>query len=195
LFAENQYTDLYGFWHKINRSWQGGIVNAALTVTVAIEGIVKFYFKEYGYPDKEFINEVDAAIEPIESLGIGPRAKERIIASLKGAKSSNPRSALYNLSESGHFDKELVEEWKSLRNMSAHADKLDPEKIQKYIDKVYKCLLLFNKLLFIIIKYENLYYDFSRSGWPETLITVPEEKKMITCQSSADGLADQGQPG
>jgi hypothetical protein len=178
-FASKPYTDLFGFWHKINRSWQGGVVNAALYITVSIEGIIKTDFKEYGYPDEDFINQINDAIESIKTLDIGKRAKERILTSINVAKSSNPRSALIKLSESGYFDKGLVEEWKSLRNMSAHADKLNDEQIQKYIDKVYNCLLLFYNLLFIIIKYESLYYDFSREGWPETIFVLPKEVKSI----------------
>lgn len=180
LFATEPYTDLFGFWHKINRAWQGGIVNAALTVTVAIEGIIKSYFKEYGYPDDEFIKQVNASIEPIQLLNIGTRVKDRIITSINGAKSSNPRSALIKLAAIGYFDKKLVDEWKSLRNMSAHADKLDSDKKQKYIDKVNNCLLLFYKLLFIAIKYENLYFDFSQESWPEILFVLPEVTKEIS---------------
>ena len=38
---------------------------------------------------------------------------------------------------------------------------------KKYIDEIYTCVTLFNILLFIIIKYDNKYLDYSKGGWPE----------------------------
>jgi hypothetical protein len=174
LVVTAPYAELYGFWHKINRAWQGGIENAALATTVAIEGITKTYFKEYGLPDDDFVSQANAALEPIKKLEIGDRIRERILASIGQAKNSNPKSALFKLAVDGYFNKDLVKEWVALRNMSAHADKLDPDEVQKYIDKVYKCLLLFYSLIFILLDYENLYNDFSRDGWPEALFKIPK---------------------
>ncbi|NTV45429.1 MAG: hypothetical protein HGB11_02645 [Chlorobiales bacterium] len=169
--------DLFGFWLKINRAWQGGIENRALVLTVAIEGLVKKYFSEYGYPDEEFIGQANAALNPIKSLDIGTRIKNRITSSIIHAKASNHKSSMYKLAKEGYFDKKFVDDWDELRNKSAHADKLDSEKPQEYVDQFHRCLQLFYILLFIVIKYEGLYYDFTRENWPNALFILPKSKR------------------
>jgi len=76
------HSELYGYWYNINRAWQRGIENAALAVTVAIEGIAKSYFSGYGNPDKDFIKQANDALPVVRDLDIGLRIKERIMSSL-----------------------------------------------------------------------------------------------------------------
>jgi hypothetical protein len=161
--------DLYGFWHQIIHASQGRIENTALSLTVAIEGTIKRYFKEYGFPDEEFKNKIEMALKEIKCLSIDDKIKNRIISSLGQAKISNPKNALFKLAEEGWYEKELADEWVALRNKSTHSDKfnMDRTAFQNFIDKVNKCLLLFYSLIFVIIKYRNTHFDFANEGWPE----------------------------
>lgn len=63
----------------------------------------------------------------------------------------------------------MKDEWEILRNKSVHPDKMnqDPKVVQTYIDRIYTCIALFYRLIFIIIKYEGSYMDYSEKGWPE----------------------------
>lgn len=166
VFSE-PWGNFYGFWHKIIHASQGSTENVALVLTVAIEGIIKHYFKEYGYPDEEFKKEMDIALAKIKGLDIADRIKNRIASSLGRAKTSIPKNALFKLAAEGWYEKELVDSWVGLRNKSTHADKLDTEHFQKFIDSVNKSLFLFYILLFIKIDYENTYFDFASEGWPQ----------------------------
>ena len=170
---QTKHDIFYGYWHKINRSWQGGIENAALTISTAIEGITKNYYSEYGFPDEEIITQAESAKSVVRCLEIGKIIKSRLLSSIGQVKSSNPKNALYNLVKEGKLDNSLVEGWVSLRNKSAHADNLDKgiEELQKYIDDVYKCLNLFNVLLLIKINFTGKYQDFSKDGWVESSLT------------------------
>ena len=173
----DSHSDMFGYWHKINRAWQAGIENAALAVTVAIEGVTKNYFKDSGFPDSEFIDQANDAKPKIKSLEIGPRIKERLLGSIGQAKSSNPKSALFYLSENGYFPKKLVSDWSALRNMSAHSDNFDDEAIQVYIDKTFCCLNLFYRLMFLVTGYKNKFIDFTTEGWPEVAFEKSLETK------------------
>lgn len=169
----------FGYWHKINRSWQGGIESAALTISTAIEGITKNYYSEFGLPDDDIVQQAEEAKSLVKKLEIGERIKSRIQSSIGQVKSSSPKNALYRLVEEGKIDKDLVDAWVSLRNKSAHADNLDEdiEALQSYIDDVYKCQNLFNVLLLLKINFDGVYQDLSKDGWTDNSLALDAEKE------------------
>jgi len=178
IAIENPYSDLYGFWHKINRAWQADIENASLSLGVAVEGILSIYFRELGLPDDEITKQANAAIEVLNDIELGERIKGRLLGSISGLlNNSSSKGALYNLAQNGVFNKSIANQWVKLRNKSVHPDKLneDPRAIQKYIDLNYTCIALFYILLFLIIKYAGQYLDYTENGWPEK--TFKEETK------------------
>ena len=75
--------------------------------------------------------------------------------------------------QDGLLSKKMVDVWEKLRNKSVHPDKLhkDRRALQKYIDQIYTCIALFYRLLFIIIKYDGSYIDYSEEGWPKKSFT------------------------
>ena len=166
---EDPYSELFGFWYKINRAWQGGITNASLSLTVAIEGIIKAYFEKYGLPDREILCQIREAKQKIEDLELGERIKKRLLSSIGGLKNTSPKGALYQMSNMGLFPKSFADEWGSLRNKSVHPHQIDrDEKIKQVnINKNYTCLALFYCLLFKVIGYEGNFIDYSQEGWPE----------------------------
>jgi hypothetical protein len=172
-----EHEQFFGYWHKINRAWQGGIENAALSLCTAIEGITKNYYSAYGQPEAEIVQQAEDAKKIIKDSAIGDRIKNRIMANLGQAKSPSPKNSLYKLASESKFEKDLVDSWVSLRNKSAHADNLDEdtEELQKYIDDVYKCLNLFNVLLLLKIDFNGTYQDFSKDEWGESQLFLDSE--------------------
>jgi len=170
IAIEKPYSDLYGFWYKINRGWQAGIENVSLPLSVSIEGILNTYFKELGFPDDEIINQAKEAKEKLNKIKLGERIKDRLLSSIHSLL-NNPSSknALFALAKKGIFNKSIVKQWLHLRNKTVHPNNLNmkPHDIQKYIDRNYTCIALFYILLFLIINYEGKYIDYSESGWPE----------------------------
>jgi hypothetical protein len=162
-------SDLFGFWHKINRAWQSGISNSALSIVVAIEGILKGYFGKYGVHDTEILKQAENVKLQIKDLKLDKRIRDRLFSNIGQLKSPSPKNALFEMASRGFFPSKLVDEWVSLRNKSAHADTVEPddEVLQAYIDQIYSCLTLFYLLVFQIIGYQGKFIDFSQRGWPE----------------------------
>jgi hypothetical protein len=158
------FSDLFGYWLKINRAWQAGIMNFSLSLSVAIEGIVKSYFRERGLPDKETFQQAGKAKQKIKDMHLDKIIKKRILNSIDDLlKNTSPKRALGQMAENNLLNKAMVGEWVKLRNKLVHPVKMnqDPIAIQKYIDRIYTCLTLFYYLVFIIIKYEGSYMDYS----------------------------------
>lgn len=169
---DSPFSDLFGFWHKVNRAWQVNIKNSSLSLGVAIEGIIRTYFWELGLPDEEITQQADEAKQKLNDIDIGERIKDRLLSSIGDLlQNTSPKSALYQMAQDGLLSKEMADEWLKLRNKSVHPDKLneDPRAFQKYIDQIYTCIALFYRLLFIIIKYDGNYIDYSENGWPEKM--------------------------
>lgn len=175
---EDPYSELFGFWYKINRAWQGGITNASLSLTVAIEGIVKAYFEKYGLPDREILYQIREAKQLIKHSELGEKIKQRLLSSIGGLKSTSPKGALYQMSDMGLFPKSFVDEWESLRNKSVHPHQTDQDDkaIQVNINKNYTCLALFYCLLFKVIGYEGNFIDYSQEGHPEKRFPLAREE-------------------
>ena len=164
------FSDLFGFWHKVNRAWQVNIENSSLSLGVAIEGIIRTYFGELGLPDKEITKQAEEAKQKLNDIDIGERIKVRLLSSIGDLlQNTSPKGALYQMTQDGLLSKKMADEWLKLRNKSVHPDKLneDPRALQKYIDQIYTCIALFYRLLFVIIKYDGNYIDHSENGWPE----------------------------
>ena len=167
---DSPFSDLFGFWHKINRSWQSDIENSSLSLGVSIEGLIRSYFRKLGLPDDEIAQQADKAKEKLGDIDLGERIRGRLLNSICDLlNNSSPKSALYRMAQDGLLSKKMISVWEKLRNKSVHPDKLhkNSRALQKYIDQIYTCIALFYSLLFIIIKYEGSYIDYSEEGWPE----------------------------
>lgn len=171
-------SELFGFWYKINRAWQSGIQNASLSLTVAIEGVVRSYFEKYGLPDKEIVQQAREAKKKIREMELGKRIRNRLLGSLGNLKIVSPQVALSRMSDMGWFPKSFVTNWASLRNKSVHADQVDQDERTKQVDinKIYKCLALFYCLLFKVIGYEGNFIDYSQESWPEKRFPLAKQE-------------------
>ncbi|MGR3293178.1 MAG: hypothetical protein ACUZ9M_04070 [Candidatus Scalindua sp.] len=169
---DTPFSDLYGFWHKINRAWQAGIENTSLSLGVAIEGIIKTYFSAQGLPDVEITKQAVEAKQllKLNCMDLGQRIIQRLLNSIDGLlKNTSPKGALLKMVKDGLLNKDMPSAWDKLRNKSAHPDKTNQDRsaVQENIDRFYTCIALFHLLLFDIIEYEGSYIDYSKSDWPE----------------------------
>lgn len=150
-----------------------GIFNASLPLSISIEGIIRKYFKEYGFPEKEIIEHAIEGRKVILGLEINERIRDRAVASIDGLiNNPSTKNALHKLANEFVIEKELVQKWNKLRNKSAHASEIidSDNEIQKLVDLTYCCIALFYKLLFNVIQYKNQYIDYSVAGWLESKI-------------------------
>ncbi len=172
---ETPFSDLFCFWHKINRAWQASIENSSLSLGVAIEGTIKTYFSKLGLPDKEIYQQAEEAKQILEKSDLGKRIKDRLLSSIGDLlENTSPKGALYRMAQNGLLNKAMTDAWRCLRNKSVHPDKInqDPIAKQEYINQIYTCIALFYRLLFIIIKYEDSFIDYSDNGWPENKLPL-----------------------
>lgn len=188
-FFEKEHDVFFGYWYKINRAWQGGVENAALALCVAVEGVLKNYYKDISLLDQEFIKQTDSAKTLIQQIGLHKEIEQRIISNLGQIKNASPRIALRNLVEQGKIAKEFIKAWTVLRNKSAHADILENDRkaLQEYLDNFYKVITLFNILLLLKIEYCGSYMNGSELGWKEShlgivylLVTKPKLTPYVT---------------
>ena len=174
---KSPFSDIFGFWHKISRAWQASIENSSLSIGVAIEGTLKSYFSETGLADEEILQQAEEAKKLIEDSDLGERIKGRLFGSIGLLKNASPKGALNQMVQKKWLNKAMVSEWKELRSKSVHPDKINQGSIvfQKYINQFNTCLTLFYRLVFIIIKYEGSYMDYSERGWPEKKFKLKNE--------------------
>ena len=171
---KSEKTSLFGYWYRINRSFDSDLESKALVVTACIEGLLKGYYKNYGLPDKEYLTQVNDAKKKLKTIRMGQRARDRIMSSLGGKKSYSAKSALYQMVDEQIIEKDLAKAWVDTRNKAAHASELKQTdiEIQLLINGIYSCLELFYLLILLKIKYSGKYYSLSKEGWPESELRV-----------------------
>lgn len=165
---DTPYNSYYGHWRRINGAYSGVLENRSLVITTAIEGILKNFYNEFGKPDDEFVEEIDAALPSIGALKIGTRAKNRLITTLNNAKDFTAKNALKGLEEKQLITHIMLKAWEKSRNKAVHPTdhELKDSEIQKIFDDSFSCLGLFYALLMGTIQYSNNYIDYSKPGWP-----------------------------
>jgi hypothetical protein len=160
---------VYELWHRVLRAGQHDISNSALVLSVAIEALLDKVFRSEVDIDQEFLQEVNQAKEILSGLPIQARARGRIAASLDGAAKPSARSVMYRLAKQGFLQETNIADWKKLRNAAAHGEDLDDQsRLQSNLDLYYKCLGLFYRLIFVVIRYRGDYVDYSKRGWPDS---------------------------
>ena len=171
------FSDLFGFWLKINRAWQSSVMYSDLAIAVSVEGIVNTYFMDKWAPDKKRIKSAELAKRLIEGCGLDLDIRNYLLSSAGRFGLATSKNILYKLVESNNIEKRLVDQWDKLRNKAVHPINFenDPVKKQKYIDLIFASLVLFYQLIFIMIKYEGKYIDYTEKNWPEKEFNLKKE--------------------
>lgn len=166
---EQQWHPLYSLIYNVIESSKASLEAHALTLTVAIEGILKIGYANIGIPSKETLELIDTAIKEIEQSKIDPSLIARLIGAMGAMKFPRAKDKLIILKNDGVINDYLYKAWDGLRNSSAHSDELELANIQELINDTNKVCVLFYMLIFDIIGYEGEYTDYSTFGFPNRI--------------------------
>lgn len=141
-----------------------------LAVGVAVEGVLNVAFDGIGKPSEEFLEARDALAKRVARMKCSvPELARRIDGALTAMKSSSASATdkLKALEAAGVVSRELVKQWKDLRNKTAHAKgTFDPDAVRKLFPLCNAVYTMLNRLVFQAIGYEGQFQDFSQRGWP-----------------------------
>lgn len=170
--CKKSFDVIYGYWHKSHRAFQGDIENGALSLTVSIEGLINYFYKKYGLPDSDQKKFFDECLDIVNALPSDRKLIEKLISSINYANKFSVNKAIFELIELGVLSKKQAKDWKDLRNKSAHADPLNPDRksLQKQINRYYSSLSVFYKLILSEVGYTGFAIDYSSPGWPDQLV-------------------------
>jgi hypothetical protein len=177
---------IHGYWHKVNRAYQGSIENAALALTVSVEGILKEFYRDFGQPAETDLRLFNESKQVINDLKIDQSIKDRLMSSIGHMKSFNARKALKNLTPEKLISKQMIRDWQVLRNKSAHADRLSygEENIQDYLDTFYCCLTLFYRLVLMEVGYVGNSINYAEKGWKDAIIYPLKRTQVVLTQNT-----------
>lgn len=166
-FLRRDESVFYGYWHKIQRAYQAGLVSAALTLTVSIESIVKHYWREFG-EDLEFKLLAEKAISKVDGLDVESRIASRLKSSLTSAGSFTVKNCLRALVAKRVVEKVHLNGWDKLRNKAAHGDKIrqGPASEQEFVDLFFVNVDLLFLLVVGLVGYSGCRVNYSSRGFP-----------------------------
>lgn len=144
------------------------ISEISLVIGVAIEALLKEGLSDLEDTDPELVAEVKSVEKVIDSLiTIRENSRVRMKGSLGGLKSTRAQDKLIKLQKLGLVTLSELEHWKKLRNTSAHgALRVDPQKWQQLLQRIFAVTTLAYKLAFLRIGYFGPYTDYGSPRWP-----------------------------
>lgn len=139
-----------------------------LSLSANIEELLKVYFSAHVKDIVLQPQEILYAIDKIKEIKLKESLENRIIGLLKNINNQNihVKDILKMLQNKRILDNECIRDWNKLRNASAHGDLTDNFETQKHLDLVYKNLVLYYKIIFLIIGYKGKYSNYCVHGHP-----------------------------
>jgi hypothetical protein len=173
-YEEERWHPTYGIIHSVIQSGFASVEAQAITVAVAVEGLLKREFSDIIVPCDETKKQIAIVDEAIKDLDIH-KIKNRLLNALNGMKNVSAADQLYELKNRNLIEEEAIRSWKKLRNTVVHGHELDYQGIQKYLDLHRSVLVLFYQLVFLTVGYTGHYTDYTKYGFP----VKPFDKKMV----------------
>lgn len=166
-FSKNDGAILYGYWHKIQRAHQSGLISAALPLTVSLESVLKHYWHALG-EDVDFKLLAAEALPKLDQLKVNSRVIGRLQSSLNSAGSFTVKNCLRSLVAQGLITQVHLKSWDKLRNQAAHGDKnhQDPVRKQEFVDLFFDNVDFLFLLIISLIQYSGCRVDYSLRGFP-----------------------------
>ncbi|WP_145999235.1 hypothetical protein [Oceanicoccus sp. KOV_DT_Chl] len=163
---------LFGYWHKIFVVSNSTIEASSLACGVAVEGVVKQYFKGLFPAEQGKIDLIGEAKIVVSDIDIDSVIRTQLMSALGNYQSKSPKSVLYVLCDRLGLDKKIVNSWSKLRNKTAHADDVDmpKHKYEEYFQQYQSAMYLFYRLTFLIIGYQGGCIDYSTIGCPDVIV-------------------------
>lgn len=144
----------------------------ALSLSIAVEGILKTEFGGLGLPPGDLAQEIDIARELLAcSSDLSQSFKNRIEGFFGAMLSPSTKDRLMALVEDGAISEDLVDAWDALRHRAAHASLIadGPKSVrqeERLMKRIREVRQLFHELVFLAIDYTGPYNDYSTRNWP-----------------------------
>lgn len=158
--------------HKAREASANSVEAWALGLSVSVEGLVKILRGDIGKPSASFKSAVSHLREYVEKWEGVPgwdgdaSLRGRLPGLINQLTSFRPVDRLHQLAREEAIEERLVDSWKRLRNLSAHAETPDAQDHQNFYDSIMSASVLLNQLVFGAIGYEGDYSDYSKHGFP-----------------------------
>lgn len=147
--------------YRILQASSASLSTKALALSVAVEGILRGEFKNVGKLNKRRDCAVEQARKILVATSIDTDVKKRLSSALGQMKDPRAKDRLYALHNDGLICKRHIKAWEKLRNSTAHANELEYEKLQEFLDRLHLTYILFHQLIFLAIGYTGTYTDYS----------------------------------
>jgi hypothetical protein len=167
--AEKRLHPISRLMNTILASSNSFIEAYALTLSVAVESLVNSEYKFLKRKDIQslkYIKEIEKFCQYVNEYDCTKILKDRIDSLVSSLKQLRAIDYLYFLKSKNVIEKELIKDWKKLRNRYSHFkidDKLD---YQDLFDKCSSVTVLFYKLVFQLIEYSGKYTDYTKENFP-----------------------------
>lgn len=167
---------------SVIESGRASLDTEALTLSTSIEAILKEQMGDLFKPPASLEKNIRIAQDITEaSPDLDIAFQRRLKGTFGSMKKLRASDILHKLKSHGLIDGALVDIYGPIRNGSAHGDRMSGGDLQDYINKLHSVLVLFYHLLFLSIRYEGPYSDYSTYGFPEktfsrSLAIVSEEQ-------------------
>lgn len=162
----DKYHPLSAFVYRVIQASGGSIEAQALTVAVAVEGVLRTEFPNFASPSEKELEELDKAQQIIKESALNNGLKKRIMGAIGAWKKPSATDKLSSLTQSGVIESAEYDAWKKLRHPSAHAAPPNLRDFQEFVDLCHIATVLFYKLIFHAIGYEGKYTNYGTHDWP-----------------------------
>jgi len=159
--------------HAICRASTGSIEAQALTLSVAIESILKYVHDSKYELSQEKRNWIEKAKSYFASWEGPNDLSERITGLLSMLHTSSASIRLRELVELKVIADSQEQAWRKIRHKFAHGEALGSLSRQEFLDLTNTELVLFYQLVFYAIGYRGKYTDYSLPGWPTKEYSAP----------------------
>lgn len=174
--TDSAWKSTYFHIHSIIEAGTASMEAEALTLGVAIEGILKTDFTELALPDNDFIEEIKLLIKILSKSDFSNNFKKRVPNKINSLRTPSAIDRLLELYKRGLIDKSLIEAWNKIRHSSVHADNPDYTDFQKFLNKRGSLIVLYYQLIFLSVGYTGEYCDYSTIGYPTRVFDKFYEK-------------------
>jgi hypothetical protein len=160
------------FAREIMSASEGSLEARALTLGIAIEGILRVEFSNFLKLASDEIEKLNNSLKVIDECTLDNEFKKRIKGAMASWDLRSATDVLFLLVRKGVVEEYEFNAWKKLRHPFAHGSVPNFRDLQVFIDLVDRAQVLFYKLVFHTIRYEGKYTDYGAVGWPSKVYSI-----------------------
>lgn len=134
-------------------------------LSIVVEGILKNFFLLKKKKTNIYDEDIAKAKSIFKSTTFSEKFTTRINNFLGSIKNIYAKDVLFELIDDKTIKKKLLTSWNELRNRTVHGEQLELEKLNRYLKWYYDTKTLYYLLIFLIIKYDGIYSDYSVPNW------------------------------